>query len=56
VSSEESDFTALDAYFRVQLAEAATTYASSAGIDARLQSILAPGTDTARNDAAATDS
>jgi hypothetical protein len=56
VSSEESDFTALDAYMRGQLSAAAETYASNADIDARLQVILAFGQDTALDDIPAVDS
>ena len=53
MSSEEPDYTALDAYIRAEFAKAAKTYESSGHVDARLQAILASGEDTGHDNAAA---
>ena len=55
-SCEDSQFAALDAYIRGQLAGAAETYASHLDIDARLKAVLEAGREDNHDDAAAADS
>ena len=54
-SREDSEFAALDAYIRNQLAEAAKTYASHVDIGARLKAVLEAVTENTNDDAAAAD-
>jgi hypothetical protein len=45
IAYEDPEFTALDAYIRSQLAEAAETYTSQTDVDSRLRAVLQAGSD-----------
>jgi hypothetical protein len=53
---EDTDFTALDAHIRTQLARAVESYAAHTDMDARLRTVLEAGAENDRNNTAAADS